>query len=178
MKKRLVILIFSLIILTALFFRVRSSLPTVRVEGESLRWEDFSAHRSGLLRFRDLNKENVSDKEVEEGVIVAFIQDVLVKKELERRGRGEEDARQIVMDELGEEKLKEVEDATGQLYGLTLEDFEKYILLPQARRMLLAQEFAGEENPDEWLEKSFNEAKISVYLLRWKWNDGELKERF
>ena len=80
MSKKLIVLVFSLIILSVLFIKVRSSLPVARGDGENLSWQDFSVHKSGLARFRDLNKENVSDGDIERGVLLSFIEDALVKK--------------------------------------------------------------------------------------------------
>src|SRR3990167_4586318 len=138
MNKKLVVLIMGLIVLTALFLRIRSSLPVLRVEGENFHWEDFSKIKSGLARFRDLNKDNVSDLDIERGVLMSYVEDTLIKKEL-----------------------------------------EKIVLAPQARRTLLDEELQKENTDFEtWLEKSQKEAKISIYLWRWKWSGTEVKERF
>lgn len=179
MNKKLIITIFALIILSALFIRVRASLPVARVEGASLLWEDFSKHRDGLARFRDLNKESISDSDIERGVIFSFIENTLIAQELERRGKREDDARRVIYENIDESEFEKIEAATGQLYGWSISDFEKFVIYPQARRTMLADELDGERADfGAWLEKSMDEAKISVYLWRWGWKNGELKERF
>ena len=50
MNKKLVVLIMGLIVLTALFLRIRSSLPVLRVEGENFHWEDFSKIKNDRSR--------------------------------------------------------------------------------------------------------------------------------
>src|SRR3990167_753047 len=146
MNKKLVVLIMGLIVLTALFLRIRSSLPVLRVEGENFHWEDFSKIKSGLARFRDLNND-------------------IVEK--------------MVSGTISPEERGKIENATAQLYGWTIEDFEKIVLAPQARRTLLDEELQKENTDFEtWLEKSQKEAKISIYLWRWKWSGTEVKERF
>src|SRR3989338_7186493 len=99
----------------------------------------------------------------------------------------------MVSGTISPEERGKIENATAQLYGWTIEDFEKIVLAPQARRTLLDEELQKEktdfenwlekkqkENTDfeTWLEKSQKEAKISIYLWRWKWSGTEVKERF
>ncbi|KKT61866.1 hypothetical protein A2W48_01175 [Candidatus Giovannonibacteria bacterium RIFCSPHIGHO2_12_44_12] len=179
MNKKLVVLIMGLIVLTALFLRIRSSLPVLRVEGENFHWEDFSKIKSGLARFRDLNKDNVSDLDIERGVLMSYVEDTLIKKELEKRGNGNDIVEKMVSGTISPEERGKIENATAQLYGWTIEDFEKIVLAPQARRTLLDEELQKENTDFEtWLEKSQKEAKISIYLWRWKWSGTEVKERF
>ena len=41
------------------------------------------------------------------------------------------------------------------------------------------EEFQKENiEPDQWLEKSLSAARISIYLPRWKWEDGEVQRRY
>jgi hypothetical protein len=72
-----------------------------------------------------------------------------------------------------------LEAATIKIYGWDKSQFEKFVLYPQARRNMLMAEFEKEKiDMDEWLEKSLDGANISIYLLKWKWKDGEVRERF
>ena len=179
MKKNLLVTLFIIIILSVLFIFARSFLPVVRVEGESLLWRDFSKNRAGLMQFRELSQENISDLELEKGVILAFVENILIQKELELRGKGEEDVQRVVRSAVSEEELGNLENAVARLYGWSLDDFKKFILYPQSRRLLMMEEFQKENvNPDQWLEKSLNAAKISIYLPRWRWEEGEVRERY
>lgn len=179
MKRNLPAIILIIIILSALFIGARSYLPVVRVEGENLLWRDFSKSKAGLMQFRELSRENVSDLDIEKGIILDFAENVLVRQELERRGKGREDTERIIDSAISRNELSNLEDAVVKLYGWSMKDFEKFILHPQSQRILMIEELQKENiNPDEWLEKSLLEAKISIYLPRWKWQDGEIKERY
>lgn len=179
MNRKLVVILLVLIISTALFFKVRSGLPIVRGEGQTLTWEDYSRHKAGLMKFRDLSRENVSDEDIEKGVILTFAKDSVIRKELENRGKREDDVRRVISENIDDEELKNLEDATSQLYGWTVADFEKYILLPQARESLLLEEIEDSgEDPMTWLDKSMSEASMAIYLFSWQWEGGEVIERF
>lgn len=179
MSRKLVAVVMGLIVLTAFFLRVRSSIPVLRVDGININREDFLEAKGGLLRFRDLNKNDVSDSEIERGVLLSFIGDYLVRKELEKRGKSDDIIKNIVDGTISKDVEDKVETATSQLYGWSIDEFEKIVLAPQARRTLLDEELRKENsNLESWLEKSLKEARISIYLLRWKWSDGEVKERF
>ena len=103
----------------------------------------------------------------------------MIAQEVERRGKREDDARRVIYENIDESEFEKIEAATGQLYGWSISDFEKFVIYPQARRTMLADELDGERADfGAWLEKSMDEAKISVYLWRWGWKNGELKERF
>lgn len=179
MKKNLSVILLIIIILSALFIFARSYLPVARVEGKSLLRRDFSKNRDGLMQFRELSQENISDLDIEKGVILAFVENILIQKDLELRGRGEEDVQRVVRSAVSEEELGNLESAVARLYGWSMDDFKKFILYPQSRRLLMMEEFQKENvNPDQWLEKSLSEAKISIYLPRWKWEGGEIKARY
>ena len=177
--KNLSVLLLIIIILSALFIFTRSFLPVVRVEGESLFWRDFSKNRAGLKQFRELSKENISDLDIEKGVILAFIENTLIQKELKLRGRGEEDVQKLIRSTVSDEELSNLEDAVARLYDWSLDDFKKFILYPQSRRLLIMEEFQKENiEPDQWLENSLSANRISIYLPRWKWEDGEVQRRY
>ena len=179
MSKKATIIIFSLIILTALFLRVRSSLPILKVKGESLRWEDFSKNKEGLVRFRDLSKNSASNDDIGKGVLLSFIENTLVRKELESVGIKDTDAEKMADGVISGEGRDKIEAASLQLYGWTTEDFGKFVLIPQARRNLLDDEFQRKNiDFESWLEKSLPEARISIYLFRWKWSGSDIVKRF
>lgn len=179
MNKKLILFILGLILLTALFLRVRSSLLVLSVNGEMLKWEDFNSVKLGYSRFRDLNKSNVSDEDIEKGIMFSFVEDVLIKKELEKSGRGREIIDKMVEGSIRDADQEKISDATSRLYGWTLGEFKKIVLEPQARRNLIDEEFRV-KNIDftSWLEKSMLEADVSVYFLRWKWSGSEFIRRF
>ncbi|MBI2023903.1 hypothetical protein HYT00_00700 [Candidatus Giovannonibacteria bacterium] len=179
MNRKLVVSLLCLILLTALFFKVRNSLPVLRAQGVNLSYENFKKNKEGLVRFRDLNRENASDLDIEKGILLSLIEDAFIKNELKKAGSSSETEDKIVNGTISERDSVKLEKSIGDLYGWTVEDFKNFVLYPQARRILWMEELQKEKrDPQKWLEKSMSEANISIYLLRWKWSDNELKRRF
>lgn len=178
MNKKLVVILLCLILGTALFLKIRDSLPVVRANGVNLTYESYRKNKEGLIRFRDLNKSNVSDSDIEKGIIFSFVEDALTQKELEKYKITKDTEDKVVNDTIKENKDK-LEKSVSNLYGWSLAEFGDYVLYPQARKILLNEALEKDKrDPQKWLEKSLGEANISVYLLKWKWSDGELKKRF
>ena len=179
MNKNFLALIFILIIFSALFLKVRASLPVVRADGVTLSREDFADKRAGFLRFAELNREKLTAGEIERGIALAFIEESLIRNEIEKRGKRDDDIVRAVEEGVRGADLEKLESATIQIYGWNRFQFEKFVLYPQARRNILMAEFEKDKiDMGEWLEKSLDEANISIYLLKWKWKDGDVKERF
>lgn len=71
-----------------------------------------------------------------------------------------------------------LEEATRELYHLNLEDFKKLVLAPQIREELLRKELElRAENPEEWFENAFRDARVKIYFLNYEWKSGTLIEK-
>ena len=179
MKPSSIIFILAVAVFSSIFIYGQNFIPAVRVNGEVLSYADYFKNLDGLLRFNSLQPEPISNLDMERVAINSFLEDVFMRQELSRRGKGEADVDKFVYATVKEEDLANLSQATGQLYGWSVADFKKFVLYPQARRIILSQEFEKEKaDPAAWLEKSVNEAKISIYLPRWKWGDGEVRRRY
>ncbi len=179
MRKKHLVFFLAAVFFSLIFTRGQSLVPALKVEGETLTLADFFKDRDGLVRFRNLNKEKVSDPELEEGVINSFIENALVKKELSRRGIGEHEVEKYVSGSLRPEDEANLSAATEKIYAWSVEDFKRFILYPQARQLMLVREFSRDKiDGASWLENAKKDAKISIYLPRWKWEGGEIKGRY
>ncbi len=166
-------------LLSAAFLFGERILPAVKVEGEKLAYADFFNVKGGLVQSSDLQKEAVSEVVLEEGVIEAFVEDALVKAELQKKGIGEAEVTAFLFGNVTREELDKLNEATGKIYGWSVPEFEGYVLMPQARRIMLVQALQKEnKNPDEWLKNAKKEARVSIYLPRWKWENGAVEGRY
>jgi hypothetical protein len=174
-------IIFFLIVTLASFLLILGQrfFPAVRVEDEVFSYASFYKERDGLSHFKNINKEKISDPDLEKVLINSLIEDALLKIELRRRNKSDSEIEKFVFENIKEEDLLKLAEATERLYNWSVKDFKEFILFPQARRILLVQEFEKEKiDADEWLEKSLKSATISIYLPRWKWENGEVKQRY
>ena len=181
MKKQRKILAVAAIaaFLSALIMFGMRTAPAVRADGRALTFTEFFAIRDGFAKSRDLKKEAVSDVVVEEGVISSFIEDTLVRAELQKKSIGEAEVRAFLFGAVTREDLDKLNEATSKLYGWSVSEFENYVLLPQARRIMLVRELQKENiDADKWMENAREEARVRIYLPRWKWENGELKSRY
>ncbi|QQG42519.1 MAG: hypothetical protein HYW15_03380 [Candidatus Giovannonibacteria bacterium] len=66
--------------------------------------------------------------------------------------------------------------ASEELYGLKLEDFKKFVLLPQAKRDALTDYYKGDEEKlsGTWLALKKNTA-VKIYYPGFYWQDGDVK---
>lgn len=169
----------AVILISAVFIYGQALAPALRVNGETLSWGDFFRRLDGFSRYRTLSSQKVSDLDMERGILLAFAEEALIKEELARRGRSEGEAEKFVADKVNAADIPNLDAATRRLYGWGFEDFKKFVLYPQARRLMLVQEFQKDKrDAASWLDQSLQRAKISVYLPRWKWESGEFRQRY
>lgn len=181
MKKRVKILAVIAVaaFLSALMLFAMRVVPAVRAGGRTLAFTEFFTIRDGLAKSRDLKRENVSDVVLEDGVILSFIEDALVRAELQEKGIGEAEVTAFLFGAVKREDIDKLNEATSKLYGWSIPEFENYVLLPQARRIMLVRELQKNNvNADKWIEDAKKSADVSIYLPRWKWEHGELKSRY
>ena len=181
MRKRIKILavIAIVVFLSALIMFGMRTAPAVRIDGAMLTFTEFFTIRDGLAQSRDFKKEAVSDVVLEEGVISLFIEDALVERELQKKSIGEAEVKAFLFGAVTREDLDKLNEATSKLYGWSVLEFENYVLLPQARRIMLVRELQKENiDADKWMENAREEARVRIYLPSWKWENGELKSRY
>lgn len=179
MKKNNLVLFFLIVVISGVLIWSKSFIPALRVDGAKLNVEEFYKDRDGLIQYRNLAKEHTSEIDIEQGVINSFIEDALIKAELDRRGKTEQEIDKMVEEGINSQSLSGFYEAARRLYNWNESDAKKFILFPQARKILIADEFQKENiNADDWLQAKLASAKISIYLPRWKWEGGALKRRY
>jgi len=70
------------------------------------------------------------------------------------------------------------EEAASLLYGLTFEEFENIVLIPQAAKEILGEQVtSNQENVQDWIKKSRANASVIILDLDFAWEDGRVMLR-
>lgn len=65
---------------------------------------------------------------------------------------------------------KDVAKGIAKLYGLSVSDFEKLVLIPQAKYEIIEGRFMIEnKNFSEWIKEAKQTAKVTIYISGFKW---------
>ncbi|MDP3762733.1 MAG: hypothetical protein Q8Q97_01495 [bacterium] len=169
----------AIILISAVFVYGQALVPALRVNGETLSWRDFFRRLDGFSRYKVLSDQKISDLDLERGVLLSFTEEALIKGELSLRGISDGDVEKFVAGKVNAADIPNLDAASRRLYGWGFEDFKKLVLYPQARLLMLMEEFSAQGgDAASRLDQSLQTAKISVYLPRWKWSGGEFERRY
>ncbi len=166
-------------VMAVLLLSMQNVLPAVRVSGQTLSYTDFYRDRDGLVRYNETLKGSISDSEIDKSVITSFVSDALITSELENRGVSESDINKLVDGALATANSAKLEDGVMASYAWTINDLKQFVLNPQAREELLTS-LLSKENVQikDWLSGAVKIAKVSIYLPRWKWQNGGVVGRY
>ncbi|RJQ29672.1 hypothetical protein C4571_00860 [Candidatus Parcubacteria bacterium] len=184
-KPYIVFVAFVAVGLTAIFLVSEGYYPVLLVEGEFISVRRFSKdYRAASLYYENFlrtyggetNEEKLEPKEIQLSVLEQLVEDVLVRQEMERRvGR---DADALIANKI--EKFKSDEnlgEAVTALYGFSLADFEREVLIPQAEReVLMGRLFLDGEKIEVWLEGAKKSASVMTFSSAFHWKDGKMEE--
>ena len=169
----------AVILISAVFVYGQALASALRVNGETLSWRDFFRRLDGFSRYKVLSGQKISDLDLERGVLLSFTEEALIKEELSRRGISDGDVEKFVAGKVNAADIPNLDAASRRLYGWGFEDFKKLVLYPHSRLLMLTEEFSARGgDAASRLDQSFQTAKISVYLPRWKWENGEFGRRY
>lgn len=118
------------------------------------------------------------EREIKRAVLDKLVENIIVSDELEKR-LGKEEARSAVEKKISSTpyETEEVKKAVADLYGFTLEEFRDIILVPQAERELLEDQFSKEKEGvfAAWLAGAREAAKVTVFAHLFRWNQGQVE---
>ena len=169
----------AIVLAAALFyFAVYFNLyPVLKVNGDFVLAKDYYARLSGFEFYRRATGEEADENIISRGVILSLIIDKMVSEELSQRQVGSDEAEKRVLDAVASD-LTNLENAARKLYGWNIKEFERFSLLPQARRDVLAEKLALEGfDMSEWLSRKALEAEVKIYFLPYYWELGNLFEK-
>lgn len=141
-------------------------------------WKDYRSaaiYYENAVKTYDPSAARPTDEELRAAVLTQLVEAELIDETVIRDlGPG--------IDELVQNKLrkyeenKELQKATPALYGLEFNDFWNDVLVPQAKRDVLAGRlFLEGKNIEDWLKEAKTQAKVTLFSANFRWT-GERVE--
>jgi len=137
-----------------------------------------SAHHYYTKAIQSIEDESEEVKfkvnnEIRRATLDKMIENVLIKKELSKRLGS--DLAQLVARKTDIPQLKEpnFDDAVFNLYGLSILEFKKLVLVPQAREELLFDSIREDKDDfSKWIKEARENASVIILAPEFSW-DGE-----
>ena len=173
----------AIVVVAVLFFGFSSKIYPVAtvndqmISAKSLQ-ESYQAgynYFSKALSPADLSQRSEEDfqQEVRRASLDTLIEVALAQQELNRLfdpAAVEQDALRRVENTTTTEKTVE---ATQKIMGISLADFKRLILIPEARKEILTEELVKSgENYDDWVKEARLNAKVTLFLTDLVWEVG------
>lgn len=157
---------------------VNGTLISARSFSREYQAADLSYHKA----LDTYGKKAFGDRELAQGELQALamqsmVEDILVADGARREAGS--DLGSLVdskLSQLGSDA--ELEKAASNLYGLTKDEFWKLVLVPQARRDVLAGRlFLRGQKIDDWLADARKSAKIFIFSSQLHWNGQKVEAK-
>ena len=171
---------FIAVILAAVFFYFAvyfNLYPILKVNGDFILAKEYYARLGGLESYRRATGEEADENIIRRGFVLSLIINKRVSEELSQRQTSPNEDEKRVSDAV-ESDLTNLENAAWKLYGWDIKEFERFSLLPQARRDVLAEKLTLEGvDISERLSQKALEAEVKIYFLPYYWELGNLFEK-
>jgi hypothetical protein len=161
--------------------------PIARVNGEFVLFRTYANRATALEQFEAKSRAATTGgellpariDEIRASVLVSLVLERVLQQHIESVASladVPERAKQVVLDTLAKADPDVLPEATEQLYGWNIDEFSKHILYPQALQNELAQalEQSGVESYDEFVQTQLNNARVTLYFVPWRWENGKL----
>lgn len=116
----------------------------------------------------------LSDKEIKIAILDKLIESVIIRDDAEDRVGKE-------LDDLVSKRIKsymenqELDKAAKALYGMSMDEFTKEVLIPQATQDILKNRlFIDGVKYDEWFKEAVLKAEVIIYSDEFAWKDGKV----
>lgn len=197
MKKWIVLLI-SLLFVSGILYTITARLyPVLIVNSRFVSARDFdnafAAASNYYERAADLDKSRglnpvinpqSQKSEIKRAILDSLIEDSLIEEELQKRIK-KNDLEAMVVKNIDNAlkdnalKLSDIEKEVEVIYGVSLRDFKKTALAPQAKREILEGRLLLGDNTKsdvlgQWLQNAKAKAKIFILLPGFEWNGKEI----
>src|SRR3989344_3920123 len=183
-KKNITILL-TVLFLGAVIYISFGFLPVLKVEGTSVNYSEFQKVYGAIGSFDKISRKpdpaggggnSAAPEEMKkmalEIIIESRLLDELIKEanpELAKK------AEEILQKTLLENKNLSLDEASKILYGISAADFQKLVLLPQAKKDALTDYY--ESNPERLADlwtALLKSAKVQIYYPGFYWENGEV----
>jgi hypothetical protein len=190
-RKSVIISLLIVLAVAALVISVSEFYPAALVNWSPVDLDSFNKESAAAMHYYQKVAEVYGEgalpfktgefkKEIQRAVLDKMIEDRVVAKELEsklKKGEIEEIVSKKI-NELIVSAGSEIDNKVAALYGISMADFKKEILEPQARLETLQGRFILENNSsstfDEWLGSLKNGSEVSVLIPGFCWKDGKV----
>lgn len=184
MRKKIVIAVLCILIIAGIW--ISGLFPVARVNGEFIMHRTYWDRVSALTLFEQQNRQvsgsgaltpDVVDA-IRQTVLQNLISEVIFHQYIagqESLAGLDERAQTVVSETLQKANPDVLPRATEQLYNWSVEEFMKNVLYPQALQNELAAEIEKNSTSfEEFAHTRLIEAKVKLYLVPWKWEEGKL----
>jgi hypothetical protein len=190
-RRLIVILVLIILAISALVVFVSEFYPAALVNWSPVSLDSFNKESAAAMHYYQKVAEVYGEsslspesgefkKEIQRAVLDKMVEDKVVIKALESKLKKDE-LEEIVSKKINELMLSAGEGIGGKvtaLYGISMADFRKEILEPQARLETLQGRFIMENASDstfeEWLGSLKNNSNVSVLIPGFYWKDGKV----
>lgn len=191
MSRRTILVIFAVMI--GIGFTAATALqmkwyPAAIVNGSFISSREVETRTQAAARYYEKAAEtyktelpfsgDVLLQELRRGVLDKLIEDKLVSREVDALLGGRHEEAVLAKVNGTSFRTSEVEGAVRELYGFSLDEFERAVLVPQAERELLEDALkkdAKGENAVRWLEYSRKNASVIMVAHLFTWADGTVQ---
>ena len=185
MKKKIITILCLFAVILATVW-ISGFFPVARVNGEFVMHRVYRDRVSALTLFEEQSRQVAGSgaltPDVKDAIRQSVLQNVISEIVFRQHIEGQESlsvlkerADAVVAETLSKANPDVLPRATEQLYNWSVEEFKKNVLYPQALQNELAAEIEkGGISFEEFARTKLMEAKISLYLVPWKWEKGGL----
>jgi len=184
-RKKLIILISSAVAIIIIVIISAKLYPIAFVGWQPVIYGDFNKnynsavfyYTKAISTYNKSNTDIINSSEVRNEIkragLEALIEDILILNELKKIFSSSELKNQIDKNVTAAIQGKDIKKEIETLYGLSVSEFTKYFLKPQARREILEARLRLENGSfDQWLANAEKQAKIMIFLPGFEWKDG------
>lgn len=171
------------------YFLIKGDIfPVAVVNSEVITNKTFERHIAALSQYYEVSKKNaeanssavpqlpnVSD--LQRATLYQLIEDALIASNFYSIVTdGDAAITRKLADAEKEMRTTKFQDSLRALYGLTVDEFRRFVLVPQAERELITDALRekGQEF-DAWLASVQSNANVFILLRGFSWEKGELK---
>lgn len=178
---KLVGLLIAIIIVLLIFLYITKLYPVAIVNGDYITARNYEVnldvavnYAKGIAGDKAENQEMIESvefkKETQRSVLESLVEARLISDYLDKTIKAK-DLKAII-----ENKIKnaiggkDVAKGIAKLYKLSVSDFEKLVLIPQAKYEIIEGRFMIEnKNFSEWIKEAKQTAKTTIYISGFKW---------
>lgn len=154
--------------------------PVLSVEGKNVNAGEFAKIEAAITQFNTVSHASATSTlpvEIKKQVLGNLIDRMLLDKLVAQTDPSiSQKAADLVKDTIAKNTNFSIADAAQKLYGLSVDDFTDLVLIPQAKRNLVAEHY--KDDPSKlnaiWDDLTKN-SKVTIYYPGFYYENGEVK---